>query len=220
VKGKGTHIEVGKGGLRIPGTVRTTNMFTIRTDLDSSLEQRRALMARPPNPLHGLLPHKRLPTSPTRPRQDVFLPHTPIRIRLNGSLHRGHRSLVLLALLAFRLRLLYRIAGTLGAACMFACSADFIPTECGLTFMTCPMDAHTNWLLDAQSFFVGLGGEVVRLDSREFEAFAQSVGSLGVDLRPHYLHRLWSVFCSNGCGCLFNWSWCRFGSFGCTGRCK
>jgi hypothetical protein len=60
----------------------------------------------------------------------------------------------------------------------------------------------------------------VCLDGREFEACTQSVGSLGVDLRPHYLHRLWSIFFSDGCGCLFDWSCCGFGGFGCARRCK
>jgi hypothetical protein len=146
-----------KGGLRIPRTVRTTNMFAIGTNLHSSREQRRTLMTRPPNPLHGLLPHQRLPTSPTRHSQDIFLRNTPIRIRLNSSLN-SLRSFMLLPLRALRLRLLNGIARTLRATWMLTCSTDFVPSECSLAFVACPMDAHPNRLLDAQSFFVGLGG--------------------------------------------------------------
>jgi len=202
----------------IPMTVRTTNVFTIRANLHSSQEQRGTLMTCPPNSLHGHLPHQRLPTSPTRHRQDVFLPHTPIRIWLNSSLNGRLECFILLPLL--RLGFLNRIARTLGATCMLTCSTDFVPTERGLAFVTYPVDAHPDWLLDAQRFFVGLGGELVRFDDGKFEAFAQFVGSLGVDLRPHNFHRLWSIFCGDCCGCLFDWSWsrcgCRFGGFGCA----
>ena len=150
-------IEEGKRGLRIPRTVRTTNMFAVGTNLHSSKEQRRTLMTCPPNPLLGLLPHQRLSTSPTRYSQDIFLPNTPIRIRFNGSLN-SLRSFILLPLRTLRLRLLHRIARTLRATWMLTCSTDFVPSECSLAIVACPMDAHPNRLLDAQSFFVRLGG--------------------------------------------------------------
>lgn len=204
--------------LRVSGAVRTTNMFTVRANLHSGHEKRRALVTRPPNPLHDLLPHQRLPTSPTWHREEVLLPHTPIRIRLKSTLNRFLRGIILLALRSLRLCLLHGIARTLGAARVLTCSTDFVPAECGLALVACPMDAHPDWLLDAHSFSVGPGGELVRFDGREIEAFAQFIGPLGVDLRPHYLHGLRCIMGGDGCGCFFDWSRgrCRFGSCGCT----
>lgn len=205
-------------GLRIPRAVRTTDMITIRTYLPSRREQHRALMTRPPNPLHRLLLHQRLSTSPTRYCQDgSVVPETPIRIRLKSTLNCSLRRDILL-LLALRLGLPHRIARTLGAASMLAGSAHLVPSERRLAFVACPVDAHPDWLLDAQGLLLGPGGELVRFDLGQLEAFHEFVGSFRVDLRAHYLHRLWSRGCDLGCWAGFL-CWCRCGFGGVCFRC-